>query len=248
MPASINISAVSASGRRSARQEDAEKYPLDPYTPLPPSEWTVERMRKVKYALAGTVDQVKREIEALHRSAARASSNGSAGSSTRDSCRSDEEMRQMETLRQAHHSGVSVEGGRLIPSLRDSHDSLYGLRWPVGAIGNYGGRGDRQERAGEPFNEPHGVHMAAKNASKVGPRYPHVVVLVGATGDLSRRRLLPGLFHLVSSGFIPGCRIIGVSLDELDAHGLRKIAREALDRILQPQGERGGLGRFLRDP
>src|SRR5918995_1352057 len=51
----------------------------------------------------------------------------------------------------------------------------------------------------------------------------------GATGDLSRRRLLPGLFHLVRSGFIPGCRIIGVSLDELDAHGLRKIAREALD-------------------
>src|SRR4029453_13239509 len=56
-----------------------------------------------------------------------------------------------------------------------------------------------------------------------------VVVLVGATGDLSRRKLLPGLFHLLSSGFIPACRIIGVSLDELDSHGLRKIAREALD-------------------
>ncbi len=47
--------------------EDAEKYPLNPYTMLPPSEWTVERMRKVKYALAGTVDQVKREIEELHK-------------------------------------------------------------------------------------------------------------------------------------------------------------------------------------
>lgn len=47
--------------------EDAEKYPLNPYTALPPSEWTVERMRKVKYALAGTVDQVKREIEELHK-------------------------------------------------------------------------------------------------------------------------------------------------------------------------------------
>src|SRR5215203_3833550 len=87
----------------------------------------------------------------------------------------------------------------------------------------------RSGRASEPFNEPPGVHMLAKNASKVGPRYPQVVVLVGATGDLSRRKLLPGLFHLLSSGFIPGCRIIGVSLDELDAHGLRKIAREALD-------------------
>ena len=73
--------------------------------------------------------------------------------------------------------------------------------------------------------------MAAKNASKVGPRFPQVVVLVGATGDLSRRKLLPGLFHLVSAGFIPGCRIIGVSLDDIDADGFRKIAREALDRF-----------------
>jgi alkanesulfonate monooxygenase SsuD/methylene tetrahydromethanopterin reductase-like flavin-dependent oxidoreductase (luciferase family) len=45
--------------------EDDAKYPLDPYTPLPPEEWTVERMRKVKYALAGTPAQVRAEIEAL---------------------------------------------------------------------------------------------------------------------------------------------------------------------------------------
>src|SRR5580704_16941948 len=73
--------------------------------------------------------------------------------------------------------------------------------------------------------------MLAKNASKVGPRYPQVVILVGATGDLSRRKLLPGLFHLCSSGFIPGCRIIGVSLDDLDPDGFRGIAREALDQF-----------------
>jgi len=42
---------------------------------------------------------------------------------------------------------------------------------------------------------------------------------------------LPGLFHLSSSGFIPGCRIIGVSLDDLDADGFRGIARDALDRF-----------------
>ena len=65
----------------------------------------------------------------------------------------------------------------------------------------------------------------------VGPKYPQVVVLVGATGDLSQRKLLPGLFHLTSAGFIPGCRIIGVSLDEIDVEGFRKIAREALERF-----------------
>src|SRR4051812_27280401 len=73
--------------------------------------------------------------------------------------------------------------------------------------------------------------MTARNSSRVGPRYPQVVVLVGATGDLSRRKLLPGLFHLVSAGFIPGCRIIGVSLDDMDANAFRKFARAALDEF-----------------
>jgi glucose-6-phosphate 1-dehydrogenase len=63
----------------------------------------------------------------------------------------------------------------------------------------------------------------------VGPGHPQVVVLVGATGDLSRRKLLPGLFHLSRSGFIPGCRIIGVSLDDMDADRFRIFAREALN-------------------
>ena len=71
----------------------------------------------------------------------------------------------------------------------------------------------------------------AKIPPGVGPRFPQVVVLVGATGDLARRKLLPGLFHLSSVGFIPGCRIIGVSLDEFDADGFRAFARAALDEF-----------------
>ena len=53
------------------------------------------------------------------------------------------------------------------------------------------------------------------------------MVLFGATGDLAHKKLLPGLFHLCSSGFIPKCRIVGVSLDAIDAEGFRAIAREA---------------------
>ena len=70
--------------------------------------------------------------------------------------------------------------------------------------------------------------MAGRIPAGVGPQHPQVVVLVGATGDLARRKLLPGLFHLSSSGFIPGCRIIGVSLDDIDADGFRNIARAAV--------------------
>ncbi len=71
----------------------------------------------------------------------------------------------------------------------------------------------------------------AKIAPGVGPKYPQVVVLFGATGDLSRRKLLPGLFHLACAGFIPGCRIVGVSLDDIDPDGFRAIAREALNQF-----------------
>ncbi len=74
------------------------------------------------------------------------------------------------------------------------------------------------------------VHLA-RIPPGVGPKHSQVVVLVGATGDLSRRKLLPGLFHLSTAGFIPGCRIIGVSLEPIDTDGFCKIAREALDQF-----------------
>src|SRR5690349_21335817 len=71
----------------------------------------------------------------------------------------------------------------------------------------------------------------AKVPPGVGPRFPQVVVLFGATGDLCRRKLLPGLFHLASAGFIPGCRIVGVSLDDMDADAFRRTARGAIDQF-----------------
>ena len=71
----------------------------------------------------------------------------------------------------------------------------------------------------------------AKIPTGVGPRNSQVVVLFGATGDLARRKLLPGLFHLATVGFIPGCRIIGVSLDAMDAAAFRVFALAALDEF-----------------
>ena len=75
------------------------------------------------------------------------------------------------------------------------------------------------------------MNALAKVPPGVGPKFPQIVVLVGATGDLSQRKLLPGLFHLCAAGFIPSCRIIGVSLDDIDVEGFRAIARGALDKF-----------------
>ena len=68
----------------------------------------------------------------------------------------------------------------------------------------------------------------AKISPGVGPRLPQVVVLFGATGDLARRKLLPGLFHLCTAGFLPDYRVIGVSLDDLDNAAFGALTRQAL--------------------
>jgi glucose-6-phosphate 1-dehydrogenase len=49
-----------------------------------------------------------------------------------------------------------------------------------------------------------------------GPRPdPHVIVLFGATGDLAKRKLLPGLYHLYVAGLLPDkFRIIGSAPQE----------------------------------
>src|SRR6478736_5603252 len=68
----------------------------------------------------------------------------------------------------------------------------------------------------------------AKIPAGVGPKLPQIVVLFGATGDLAHKKLLPGLFHLASAGFISKCRIIGVSLDAIDTEKFRALARDAV--------------------
>jgi glucose-6-phosphate 1-dehydrogenase len=60
---------------------------------------------------------------------------------------------------------------------------------------------------------------------------PHVVVLFGACGDLSRRKLLPGLAHLAASSLAPDIRVVGTSLEDHDDEGFRAFAKEAIDQF-----------------
>ena len=74
--------------------EDAVKYPTGEM--LPTSEWTVDRMRKAKYALAGTVDQVKAEFDALKRIGGEGELEWFAWFFDQGAMPWEEEMRQME--------------------------------------------------------------------------------------------------------------------------------------------------------
>jgi glucose-6-phosphate 1-dehydrogenase len=57
----------------------------------------------------------------------------------------------------------------------------------------------------------------------------HVIVLFGATGDLARRKLLPGLFHLAAAGLMPDrYQIIGSARGDLTGEQFRELARQAI--------------------
>ncbi|MFD1858445.1 glucose-6-phosphate dehydrogenase [Aeromicrobium camelliae] len=60
---------------------------------------------------------------------------------------------------------------------------------------------------------------------------PHVFVLFGATGDLARRKLFPGLYTLAASGWMPpDYRIVGTGRHEPE-DGIEQIVRESLDEF-----------------
>jgi glucose-6-phosphate 1-dehydrogenase len=70
----------------------------------------------------------------------------------------------------------------------------------------------------------------------------HVIVLFGATGDLAKRKLLPGLFHLAVAGLLPHkYRIIGTSPADfaISDEEFREHARQSCQDfcISKPVGE-----------
>ena len=68
----------------------------------------------------------------------------------------------------------------------------------------------------------------------------HVIVMFGATGDLARRKLLPGLFHLAAADLMPDrYQIIGSARRGLADDQFREHARQATAEFgqVKPEGE-----------
>ncbi len=76
---------------------------------------------------------------------------------------------------------------------------------------------------------------------------PVTVILFGATGDLAKRKLIPGMLHLFQSGLLDDMRVVGTSLDDLSTDEFRDLAltaiREFSTRKLTEADEREFLQR-----
>ncbi|MFD2739286.1 glucose-6-phosphate dehydrogenase [Sulfitobacter aestuarii] len=69
--------------------------------------------------------------------------------------------------------------------------------------------------------------------SRVIPVDPFDLVIFGGTGDLARRKILPGLFRRFCAGQMPReARIIGAARTELDASGYRDVVAEAIGEFI----------------
>jgi glucose-6-phosphate 1-dehydrogenase len=74
-----------------------------------------------------------------------------------------------------------------------------------------------------------------------------VIVLFGATGDLARRKLLPGMFHLSQVGLMPkGFRIIGAARHPISSNEFRDLARKSVDGSGRKSDADGALEKFTK--
>ena len=73
----------------------------------------------------------------------------------------------------------------------------------------------------------------------------NVTVLFGATGDLAKRKLLPGLFHLYELGLMPErFRIVGTSRHQVSDDEFRALARSAIQSSDRSSPSDENLERF----
>ncbi|MDE3121913.1 MAG: glucose-6-phosphate dehydrogenase, partial [Paracoccaceae bacterium] len=83
--------------------------------------------------------------------------------------------------------------------------------------------------------------------ARVIPVDPFDLVVFGGTGDLAKRKILPGLYIRFLAGQMPEeARIIGAARSDLDDAGYRAIVAAAIDEFV-PQAKRDAavIERFL---
>jgi glucose-6-phosphate 1-dehydrogenase len=84
-------------------------------------------------------------------------------------------------------------------------------------------------------------------APRVIPVDPFDLVIFGGTGDLARRKILPGLYRRFQAGQITDAgRIIGAARADLTAEGFRAFVREAVEEFIPPaRRDEASLAQFL---
>lgn len=85
-------------------------------------------------------------------------------------------------------------------------------------------------------------------SSRIIPVQPFDYVVFGATGDLTKRKLIPALYHRFKDGqFDEQSRIIGASRSKLSEADFQKTAREAIGQFVEKEyQDQAVIDRFIK--
>ena len=81
------------------------------------------------------------------------------------------------------------------------------------------------------------VQVASSNPLMAGLPFdllpqPSTFVILGAAGDLARRKLLPALYNLALDGLLPASfAVLGVAMNDMDDAAFRALAQEGVMRF-----------------
>ncbi|HTN63435.1 MAG TPA: glucose-6-phosphate dehydrogenase, partial [Devosia sp.] len=84
-------------------------------------------------------------------------------------------------------------------------------------------------------------------SSRIIPVQPFDYVVFGATGDLTKRKLIPALYHRFKDGqFDEQSHIIGVSRSKLSDADFQKLARDAITEFVEKEyQDKAVIDRFV---
>jgi len=87
--------------------------------------------------------------------------------------------------------------------------------------------------------------MTSRREESISKPDDQVIVLFGATGDLAKRKLLPGMFHLQQVGLMPErFRIVGAARRDIGEEGFRDLARRSVGESSRETGDQGAWEAF----
>jgi glucose-6-phosphate 1-dehydrogenase len=84
------------------------------------------------------------------------------------------------------------------------------------------------------------------DARVVQPLPPHLIVIFGATGDLARRKLLPGMLRLFQSELMPEFRVLGTSVEEIGNEEFRELVHDACEEFARHEFSEDTWAEFSR--
>ncbi len=75
---------------------------------------------------------------------------------------------------------------------------------------------------------------------------PTTVILFGASGDLAKRKLLPGMLHLWRSGLLPHMQVVGTARHDLDRESFIELARTAVEEFSDDELDKQEFDEFAK--